>query len=104
MVIILQDLLEILLKLLEKGQEVEVTARCLLFLLEIHHGPILANQVSLFLHMYLERYVYLVLVVGSSSEKSDLDPRPNDLDLEEIFLIRISRDPHKFGLLDPYPN
>jgi hypothetical protein len=25
--------------------EVEVTARCLLFLLEIHHGPILANQV-----------------------------------------------------------
>jgi hypothetical protein len=27
--------------------EVEVTARCLLFLLEIHHGPILANQVSI---------------------------------------------------------
>jgi len=40
-----KDLLEILLKLLKGGVEVEVTARCLLFLLEIHHGPILANQV-----------------------------------------------------------
>jgi hypothetical protein len=45
--IYLQDLLGILLKLLEGGVEVEVTARCLLFLLEIHHGPILANQVSI---------------------------------------------------------
>ena len=31
------------LRLLRAGNEVEVVARCLLFLLEIHHGPIASS-------------------------------------------------------------
>jgi len=38
-----EKLMKILLKLLENKVEVEVVSRCLLFLLEIHHGPILAT-------------------------------------------------------------
>jgi len=40
---VVHKLLKILLKLLQDHVEVEVVSRCLLFLLEIHHGPILAN-------------------------------------------------------------
>merc|ERR1719215_2401888 len=38
-----EKLLKILLKLLQEKVDVEVVTRCLLFLLEIHHGPILAS-------------------------------------------------------------
>ena len=37
--------LQVLLELLAHHREVEMVSRCLLFLLEIHHGPILANRV-----------------------------------------------------------
>jgi len=37
------QLVKVLARLLEAGTEVEVVARCLLFLLEIHHGPIVAS-------------------------------------------------------------
>lgn len=40
---VVQDLLEVLEKILEAGKEVEVSSRCLLFLLEIHHGPLIAS-------------------------------------------------------------
>jgi len=40
---VVHKLLNILLKLLQEHVEVEIVSRCLLFLLEIHHGPILAN-------------------------------------------------------------
>ena len=33
----------VLIRLLRAGNEVEVVARCLLFLLEIHHGPIASS-------------------------------------------------------------
>ena len=42
---VVQQLLDILLQLLAEHREVETMTRCLLFLLEIHHGPILANKV-----------------------------------------------------------
>merc|ERR1712083_4194 len=41
---IVNQLLQIILALLENHMEVETVSRCLLFLLEIHHGPILANK------------------------------------------------------------
>jgi len=41
---VVQQLLDILLDLLTQHREVELVTRCLLFLLEIHHGPILANK------------------------------------------------------------
>ena len=33
------------LRLLRAGNEIEIVARCLLFLLEIHHGPIASSGV-----------------------------------------------------------
>ena len=33
------------LRLLQAGNEIEIVARCLLFLLEIHHGPIASSGV-----------------------------------------------------------
>ena len=38
-----QQLVGVLARLLEEAREVEVVARCLLFLLEIHHGPVVAS-------------------------------------------------------------
>jgi len=40
---VVQDLVEVLESILQAGKEVEVASRCLLFLLEIHHGPIIAS-------------------------------------------------------------
>jgi len=40
---VVQDLVEVLERILQEGKEVEVASRCLLFLLEIHHGPIIAS-------------------------------------------------------------
>lgn len=40
---VVQDLVEVLESILEAGKEVEVASRCLLFLLEIHHGPIISS-------------------------------------------------------------
>jgi len=37
------QLVEVLARLLRAGNEIEVVARCLLFLLEIHHGPIASS-------------------------------------------------------------
>ena len=39
------ELIEVLAKLLEGGIQAETNAKCLLFLLEIHHGPIVSNKV-----------------------------------------------------------
>merc|ERR1712039_859986 len=36
---------EVLARLLRAGNEIEIVARCLLFLLEIHHGPIASSGV-----------------------------------------------------------
>jgi len=41
---IVKQLMEILLELLRQQMEIETVCRCLLFLLEIHHGPIMANK------------------------------------------------------------
>ena len=38
-----KEQLDWFLRLLRAGNEVEVVARCLLFLLEIHHGPIASS-------------------------------------------------------------
>jgi len=40
---VVQHLVEVLESILQAGKEVEVASRCLLFLLEIHHGPIIAS-------------------------------------------------------------
>lgn len=40
---IVQHLVKVLARLLREAREVEVVARCLLFLLEIHHGPIVSS-------------------------------------------------------------
>merc|ERR1712058_108182 len=40
---VVKDFINILTQLLESGKEVEVVSRCLLFLLEIHHGPLIAS-------------------------------------------------------------
>merc|ERR1712059_138710 len=39
-----KELVAILADLLEAGKEVEVVGRCLMFLLEIHHGPIINSE------------------------------------------------------------
>jgi len=39
------QLVEVLARLLRAGNEIEIVARCLLFLLEIHHGPIASSGV-----------------------------------------------------------
>jgi len=41
---VVHQLLQIIVELLERQMEVEIVSRCLLFLLEIHHGPIMANK------------------------------------------------------------
>jgi len=41
---VVKQLMDILLELIRNQLEVEVVSRCLLFLLEIHHGPIMANK------------------------------------------------------------
>ena len=39
-----QDLLGVIEKILSRGREVETATRCLLFLLEIHHGPLTGSR------------------------------------------------------------
>ena len=39
-----QDLLVVIEKILSEGREVETATRCLLFLLEIHHGPLTGSR------------------------------------------------------------
>ena len=39
-----QDLLAVIEKILSSGKEVEIATRCLLFLLEIHHGPLTGSR------------------------------------------------------------
>ena len=39
-----QELVMVLETILSKGKEVETATRCLLFLLEIHHGPITCSK------------------------------------------------------------
>merc|ERR1712107_574131 len=39
------QLVEVLARLLRAGNEIEIVTRCLLFLLEIHHGPIASSGV-----------------------------------------------------------
>ena len=39
-----QELVSVLEMILSKGREVEIATRCLLFLLEIHHGPITSSR------------------------------------------------------------
>ena len=43
---VVTQLLKLLAKLLKEGIEPEITGRCLLFLIEIHHGPIISNKVD----------------------------------------------------------
>ena len=49
---IVKNLMDIMLELLSNKMEVETVSRCLLFLLEIHHGPILANKVIFYLGIH----------------------------------------------------
>ena len=42
---VVQDLVGVLEGIMQAGKEVEVACRCLLFLLEIHHGPIISSGV-----------------------------------------------------------
>merc|ERR1712014_508834 len=41
-----QDLLAVIEKILSEGREVETATRCLLFLLEIHHGPLTGSRAT----------------------------------------------------------